>query len=456
MFANRTIVEPSRTIQVRDKVDVLIAGGGPSGTVAALAAARHGAKVLVIERFGFLGGLGTQAPLCTWPLNTSVGEAGNAIYDGIPREIVERLSKIGGCSLREDVWKKQEGAKDAGTEEKTVQNWYLFDPELLKYLLFQIVDENKVDLLLHSLCVGAIVENNCIKGVIIESKGGREAILADVFVDATADGDLSAYAGAQYDIGYRGLGGLTMPPETSWIIAGVDTDNVDPAKINEVYAEAKRTGEIVTWRKNILVNAPFLQKGLVKIFGTRILGVNMLDPASLTYAEKEQRHQMHQITNLLKKEFSAFKDARIVCSQVYVPNRGVRRIIGLKTLTEEDILKGKKYPDQVAVASNARIEIHPPNSEKITFVRSENPKDYYHIQFGCLVPSSVDNLITTGGCISSDMIACGAVNTMPNAMLLGQASGTAAALCVNTNVKPKELNVKELQNRLKEDGMFLD
>jgi hypothetical protein len=453
VFKNKTIVESERKTRIRDEVDILVVGGGPSGTLTAIAAARHGAKVCLIERFGFLGGMCTQTPLCTWPVNTAVEYGQKDVeYGGIPEEIISRLKKTLSIELRRNVWEGQEANDSSSPKTKTTQNWYLYDPEELIHVLFDMIKESKIKLLLHTLFVEAIVEETVIKGVIVESKAGREAILANVIIDATADGDVAASAGAHYEIGCP-YTGLTMPPESSWIVAGVDTDDVDPSEINRVYEKARKEGKIHIMREAILTNRPFLTKGVVKFFGTRIIGVDMLDPASLTYGEIETRRQIKQIMNLLRENFSAFSQARVVRAQNVVCNRGVRRITGMHVLTKEDILEARKYPNAIAT-STARIEIHDPITEKILFWQIP-PGEWYDFPYGCLVPIKIDSLLTTGGCISATMVASGAVNTTPNAMLLGQAAGTAAALALETDVLPRDVSITKLQEYLKQDGVFL-
>jgi len=408
--------------------EVIVAGGGTAGIAAAVAAARNGANTVLIERYGFLGGTMTAGlvnPFMTF-------HAGNKqIIKGLLQEIIDRLKSMDGY------------------DEKTKA----FDHEAMKIIADQMIREAGVKLLLHTYITGALVTKmNVIRGVEVYNKSGRQIILGRVIIDATGDGDVAVMAGAPYEKG-RKEDGLTQPMTLNFRMGGVDIDRMPSRdQINKIFEEAKAKGEIAIPRENVLYFST-TRKGEIHFNTTRIVKVDGTKAEDLTYAEIEGRRQMVELIKFLKEKISGFENAYLLTSAVQIGVRETRRIIGEYMLTEEDIVKAKKFKDIIARGSYP-IDIHNPTGEGTTIKRLP-PGESYDIPYRCLVPKKVNNLLIAGRCISSTHEAQAAIRVIPIVIAIGQAAGTAAALAAKLNVSPRELDVQLLQETLKKQGAIL-
>jgi len=408
--------------------DVVVAGGGTAGVAAAIAAARNGADTLLIEKYGFLGGTMTAGlvnPFMTF-------HAGNRqIIKGIFQEIIDHLKDMGGY------------------DEKTKA----FDNEAMKLVLDQMVKEAGVRLLLHTYVTDVILTKmNKVRGVEIYNKSGRQVVLGKVTVDATGDGDVAVMAGAPYEKGRR-EDGLTQPMTLNFRVGGVDVERMPPRdEINKLFEEAKAKGELSIPRENILY-FPTTRKSEIHFNTTRIVMVDGTKAEDLTYAETEGRRQMVELMKFLKEKVPGFENAYLLTSAFQVGVRETRRIIGEYILTEEDIVKARKFKDTIAKGSYP-IDIHNPKGEG-TVIKRPPPGESYDIPYRCIVPKKVDNLLVAGRCVSSTHEAQAAIRVIPIVVAIGQAAGTAAALAVRLNIPPRELDVSLLQETLEKQGAVL-
>lgn len=455
-MADRFIKEPSREIPVRKEVDVLVVGGGPSGITAAIAAAEDGLNVTLIESRSFLGGNMTIG----LPILGFLGQKGNQIIKGIPQKFIDKLKAV-----------------DASSEHRPCplhMSLTLVEPEAVKSVALEMLIENGVDVLFYSFCAGVVMEENKLNGIIIESKAGREAILAKVIIDCTGDADVAYKAGVHCEYGDE-TGGV-QPPTLMFCLGGVDTK-----KLRLTIAEEPRTyltdfipaeyfgqnnqfvlvglrnhiklaqeeGLHLPTERTILITG--LRKGEVWVNMTRVNGVNGTDPGSLTFGEIEGRKQIHDIQQYLINYVPGFEKAYFLKTAPFIGIRETRRIKGLYTMNKNDILSCRQFQDAIAVASYP-LDIHHPQGGGCTL---EWCGDCYDIPYGSLVPQKVKNLLVAGRCISATHEAMSAIRVMAPCMAMGEAAGRAAKMSVRGKVQPADINVKELQEELLSNGAFL-
>lgn len=481
---NEFIGEGEKRTPVTREVDVLVCGIGPAGFSAAVSAGRGGVNTLAVERYGFLGGGLTAQNVTSLPMYTlvPVPELGitKPLAGGVYSELVKRLAKIGGAILGEDVvqysWKgKLRGVREGGSIMTNT------DSESMKYMCQEMFDEAGVKLLAHTMVVNAIVENNIIKGVIIENKSGRQAILAKVIVDCTGDGDIFSAAGAPYEQttgrarpGHISTLGLTL----EWRIAGVDMEKAfsclkDRRKMDELLEKAYDKGEIpepgpdmTAMGEGIYKRGHFggslvgslgvfpypykwLRKGESLMWGPSTSG-DVTNAADLTEAEIDVREKALPYLNWFRKNVPGFEEAYIAYTPAQIGIRESRRVVGEYILTGRgDIYRGKRHKD--VVARIFRWTGDTPLTEE------EPLGPLFDIPYRCLVPLQIDNLLVAGRCISIDHRAATfwEPREESSAMILGDVAGTAAALCVKNDVKPRYLDVKMLQRALVRKGFNL-
>lgn len=440
--------------------DVIVLGGGSSGYTAAVSAARHGAKVLLIERYGFLGG--TLAGAMVMPMMTFHSPK-EQVIKGIAQEIVDRLIDIGGSPGH---------VLDTSGFVPTVTP---FDTEALKVVALQMVEEAGVDLLLHAWCVEAVTDGDRIEAIRVQTKGGLRRFEAKMFIDASGDADLVAFAGGRFELG-RPEDGLTQPATLKFKVSGVNTDEIkeyakrrpDQFRLGpgglkalleeplisvcgffEILAEARQRGELDLQRDQVLFfNTPHRDEVVVNM--SRVSKIDGTDPHDLTRAEVESRKQVVQLMRFLKEKVPGFADARMVSTGVWVGLRETRRIVGEYTLTGEDVLSVRQFDDNIA-RSAYPLDIHSPDSDTVHTARTKDD-EAYGIPFRSLLPKDLENVVVVGRAIATSHEAHSTTRLSPTCMAMGQAAGTAAALATRFRVGPKELSMERLQRTLVADG----
>ena len=406
------VVEPERRVPVVADVEVLVCGGGFAGVGAALAAAQNGAKVLLLERYGFLGGLCTGALVLTTP----------PLDNGINIEFARRLKE-------KNVFAPSEAL--AGEVK-------LIDPEILKYEFVNMLQEQGVDILLHTFVVGALMEENSIRGVIIESKAGRQAIRAKMLVDATGDADVVAFAGAPFRE-------FRKPMTMMFNIVGVNTAKAlaklgNWGNLRNVVKEATERGELsfdlgIYWEFEAPgVNAAnLLYDGELNVWAGNLMGMSGIDPRDLTKAEIATREHAMRLATYLKKNFPGFENSRIECTSTQVGVRATRLIVGEASPTMEDV-ENKLFDDTVV---------------------KPYAKQTMRLPYGSILPQKVENLLVAGRCISAHEDAMAKLRLLPVCSATGQTAGTAVALALKQGVTPRRLDVSLLQKTLMEQKMDL-
>ena len=443
-------------LPVGGEADVVVIGSGPSGIAASIAASRKGADVILIERYPFIGGMSTLIPIATWSLNTAV-ETGamDMPYDGILGEILDRMKALNAIELHNVVEGVDKFVPIVGDGDKVdTSKWYLFDPEALKYLYFDMLHEAGVKLRVNSLVVDTIVRDHKIEAVVVETLTRREVIKGKIFIDCTGSAAVVVRAGSEAALGTGdndGVpAGLMIPTSTTFRIAGVDTDNVDMEEVAKIYEQHRLKGEI---------NVPFdglfwhiVCKGVVQIFGTRVFDINPLDPEKAALGEMEQRRQIRDITNFLKKEIPAFRDCQLINTGMSIGMIGTRRIRGDYFITLQDIMEARKFEDAIATGTY-KLEIWETDGGNAHFQHMIGT--WYTVPYRSLLPGGLENAIVAGSCISGQIIAMATWVVMPVCFKTGQAAGTAASLCIKGNAGPRDISIAELQRILRQDGVFL-
>lgn len=412
--------------------EALIIGAGPSGIAAAVSSSRSGVKTLLVERYGFLGGMATAGLVNPFMLPKYNGKN---LVGGIFSEVIQDLEQEKACN---------EG-------ELFGQPHIVFDNEVMKSILFKKIKKDNVDLLLHAHCNGVVMGGKSIRGITVQGKSEQIKIMAKVIIDATGDADVAHYAGVKCFKG-RGTDYLTQPATLNFNLAGIDATKM-PARgqIDQVFLEAKKNKEIDVPREKILWFETTRPDEL-HFNVTRIQKVDGTDTFDMTKAEIEGRRQIDEVHGFLKSRIPGFEKSYIVSTAVQVGFRETRRIAGDYLLTEKDILSGKIFDDTIAL-NNYPIDIHNPKGEGTIFKKLDKP---YGIPYRCLIPVKIDNLIVVGRSISVTHEALSSVRIMPVCMAMGQAGGSAAALCVKDKRTPRNLDFNLLKAQLLKEGAILN
>ena len=448
------ITEPARQIPLLLETDVIVVGGGTTGPLAAISAARAGKRVALIERFGSLGGNMTLG------LNT---KPSGALVGGLPLEIWNLARSVGGAGPDYMAVVKNGGVKIASP----------CDPETMKMLLTRLCAEAGVQILFETVVSAPVMEGQTVTGVIVENKSGRQFIRGKVVIDCSADADIAVRAGAPFVMGSGGTENTMQPVSMYFTMDRVDlvrlaewartTDDV-PARalpdtveglsyglwltgFNKSLRKFQQDTGIKLQRDNITLKTA---DGRMYVNATRVTDVDVFDPVQFTNAVLECYRQIEGVARYLRECIPGFEKARIEAIAPILGVRETRHVIGEYTLTGEDSVKGPTFEDSIAADASA-LDIHDPKGADVDF-QGLRP---YEIPYRCLLPLQIEQLLVAGRCISADHDAHARSRNMPACMATGQAAGIAAAVAIDDGVTVRRVSVAKVQEKLRDLGMPL-
>jgi len=427
--------EYAREIPVKGHYDVLVVGGGPAGIGAALGAARHGAKTLLIEQLNAFGGVGGAGGHGSMTI-CNAWNSRDQVVGGVAWELLSRLHAEGHGDLH------------VGHARYDIE-WY-------KFMIERMFQEANVEFLYHTFFCETIMDGKTAVGAVIQNKTGRQAVYAKRIVDCTGDGDVAASAGCAYEHGRPG-DGKCQPTTLMFTIGGVDWKRVrdwqTTWQMKEVWAEAQRNGDMEPFQDQIMGfwwNST--QPAYVGINFTHITGIDSTKAEDLTRATVEGRRQAYHMIPVFRKYVPGMEKCYLISTASTIGLRESRRILGEHLLTEDEIKGQCRFDDAICYGAFF-IDIHALDQagmESSTW-RPE-PGFRYHIPYRCLVPRDVDNLLTSGRCISVSHVGLGSVRVMSQCTATGEAAGTACALSLEGDRTPRRIDVNALQQALRDAG----
>jgi hypothetical protein len=439
----KTVSEPARQVPVYGVSDVLVVGGGPAGFAAAVAAAREGAEVTLIERYGCLGGLSTGG-LVIW-IDRMTDWDGNLVVSGIGKELMDRCrAEEALIGPPEEQWGSRDsklaaywGIRTSG--QRGIVNFApTIDPEVLKLISNDLVRQAGVDVMFHCWVVAPIVEDGVVRGVIFESKEGRFALLAKVVIDCSGDGDVFALAGADYESDF--IAEATHARlNTSFRFGNVDMRRYLDFRLvfPEKYREIMRDHDERNWSSGAAFVTPYDSVAL--FVGPKFTGYSALKIKDLTEVEFRSRDTAREILAWFRAKMPGFERAWILDTASQIGTRHSRRLEGVAKVTLEDWRKDGRSDESIGLCPGLSPEI--PTLE---------------IPYGSLVPAELDGLIAAGRNLSSDPASHAALREIPECWVLGQGAGVAAALAARDDRPPRAVSIQALQDGLRRQGALVD
>jgi hypothetical protein len=445
-MARRTLSEPAREVPIYGSFDVVVLGGGPAGIAAAAAAARAGAATLLIERYGFLGGMGTAAGVTNFcGMFANRFGAIEQVVHGVADDMLHRLDALGGLKAPHTVFGKIKAQA--------------YDTAAYKIAADALLVQAGARILFHALAAGAMMDGANVSALLIETKSGRQAVEGRVFIDASGDGDLAAWAGVPMEIGTGD--GTLMYPSTMFRINDVAPElahnrgwDAFPAQMAEAEARTGRhfprktpiirpQNHDIEWRVN-----------LTQVANRDGSAVDGTDADQLSYGEMEGRRQIGDAFGLLRDAIPGFVNSYIVDIPPQIGIRETRRAVGDYVLTEQDVLGCASFGDTIGV-NGWPVEDHVAGDVAFRWQEIPGSRGFNHLPYRMLLPRNVDNLYVVGRCASMTHGGQSAARVSGPCFVMGEAAGVAAATVASGNGTTRQVDVSALQATLAGQGVYL-
>jgi hypothetical protein len=442
---SKSIEEPARQVPIYGEYDVAVLGGGPAGIAAAVAAARAGRRTLLIERYGFLGGMGTAAGVTNFcGLHANVHGEMHRVVQGIASDLLGRIDRLGGLNTPHLILGKIFAQA--------------YDTAAYKIAADDLLQSHKVDILFHALGAGVVMhDERRINALMLETKAGRQAVRAGIFIDCSGDGDLAAWAGAPFEVGDDQ--GRMLYPSMMFRLNGIDPEKAGDAwrTIPALMEKAEAAGTHKFPRKAAIVRPQRSQiewrvnfTQLAREDGTAVSG---LDPDEMTRGEIEGRRQAVQAFEFLRT-VPGFEKSYIVDLPPQLGIRETRRVVGGYMLSGEDVLGCASFEDSIGV-NGWPMESHVAGDVIFKFPPIPESRGYNELPYRMLVPEGIDNLLIAGRCASMTHDGQSAARVSGACFAMGEAAGAAAALALSGNTIPRDIAVEKLQQALQQQGAFI-
>lgn len=428
----------SLPVQASLETDVLVVGSGAAGATAAIAAARQGVSVLLVERYGFMGGTSTMV-LDTFCGFYVYGGTTEKIVGGVADDVLDMLQRHDRILVRASTnWR----SGDVIT----------YNPQTLKYVWETLALQAGVRLLYHTMVVDTVMDGGRLRGVMAINKGGLVRIKAGVVIDASGDADVAAAAGVPFESGEPG--GMIQGLTTTFRLGNVNTELAQQTSnetLQALMAEAVNRGDYrLTHRGGVLYALPL--PGEMSANMARVTVIDPTDPLQITEAEIEGRRQAFEYVRFLRECIPGYEHAFLSTLSTQIGIRESRRIFGDYRLSRDDVLSARQFEDGIA-RCGWPVEAHTAKDG----IRFEYLREgaTYDIPFRCLLPQAVEGLLVAGRCLSADHDAHASARVMAQCMAMGQAAGTAAAISIRQSVVPRSIHVPRLRDQLRQDGALL-
>jgi hypothetical protein len=439
------IEEPARRVPLYGEYEVVVLGGGPAGIAAAVAAAHAGRRTLLIERYGFLGGMGTAAGVTNFcGLHANVHGKMHRVVRGVASELLDRIDQLGGLNAPHLILGKILAQA--------------YDTAAYKIAADDLLAAQKVELLFHALGAGIVMhDEKRIDALLVETKAGRQAVRALTFIDCSGDGDLAAWAGARYEIGDNN--GSMLYPSMMFRLNGIDPERAGEAwrTIPALMEQAEAAGTHHFPRKAAIVrpqrSAIEWRVNFTQLARADGAAINGLEPDDLTRGEIDGRRQAVKAFNFLRT-VPGFEKSYIVDLPPQLGIRETRRIVGGYMLSGEDVLGCTSFEDSIGV-NGWPIESHVAGDVVFKFPPIPESRGFNELPYRMLIPESLDNLLVAGRCASMTHDGQSAARVSGACFAMGEAVGIAADLALSGNTIPRDIAVEKLQQALQRQGAFI-